>query len=271
MSLKVLSSVAIAALLATGCAGTMPVAPSAPAATATEPAPAPVLQAISDADLAALTDAQFAALSDLQVAALSQAQVASLSEARLAAMTPSQRVSILLTQFSALTIPQVKALPPALFAAMTPEQIRTLMPVHAQAMTPEQLAALSPEQAAAAAQAIAAPDDAEGPSKSLPPAPKGLTPGLYVNVIDGLINLSNKGGTQTFSTGQFGFTPSFSQPPVVVPVNPGIKFTPPPVFTAPTPAGGANAAKTNSPDCEVRYTTLTEGGTTTVVKKTYCN
>jgi hypothetical protein len=32
---------------------------------------------------------------------------------------------------------------------------------------------------------------------------------LYVQVIDGLILLSNQGGTQQFSAGQFGFTPTF--------------------------------------------------------------
>lgn len=59
----------------------------------------------------------------------------------------------------------------------------------------------------------------------------GLAPGLYVQVIDGMINLSNGGGAQNFSAGQFGFTGSFTQPPVIVPTNPGIVFSPPPAFT----------------------------------------
>lgn len=58
----------------------------------------------------------------------------------------------------------------------------------------------------------------------------GLAPGLYVHVIDGLIQLSNRGGVQSFAAGQFGFTASVTQPPVVVPRNPGIQFTPPPAF-----------------------------------------
>jgi hypothetical protein len=246
MSLKMWGVVATLALLSSGCAATVPVAP--PAASATESDL--TLYAISDADLASLSDEQFAALSDQQIAALTQTQVAMLSESRRAAMTPSQRVALLLAHFSALTLPQVKALPPALFAALTPEQLRTLMPVHAQALTAEQLAALSPEQAAAAAAAAAAPDDAEGPSKALPPAPSGLAPAIYVVTINGLIDPFQRAGTQNFTAGQFGFTPSLRQPPVVVPRNPGIQFVPPPVFSKPLPGATPKPAAV---DCEVRY------------------
>ena len=85
-----------------------------------------------------------------------------------------------------------------------------------------------------------------------PPTP-GLAPGLYVSVIDGAINLSNKGGTQSFAAGQFGFTPSVTQPPVLVPKNPGLQFTPPPVFSSPTLPGSAGApALPSGVDCEVR-------------------
>jgi hypothetical protein len=81
----------------------------------------------------------------------------------------------------------------------------------------------------------------------------GLPPGLYVQVIDGLINVTNRGGTQNFAAGQFGFTASLIQPPVIVPANPGLKFTPPPAFSLPAPnnsAGTGNKAATV--DCEVR-------------------
>ena len=74
-------------------------------------------------------------------------------------------------------------------------------------------------------------------------------------VIDGAINLTNKGGSANFSAGQFGFTPSFNQPPVVLPVNPGIKFTPPPAFSAPPVSGTGGTSgttKSNTVDCEVR-------------------
>ncbi|GMK40607.1 hypothetical protein PCCS19_36630 [Paenibacillus sp. CCS19] len=69
-----------------------------------------------------------------------------------------------------------------------------------------------------------------------PVVPSGLAPGLYVQVIDGTIVLTNSGGSQTtFSSGQFGFTPSVTVPPIVVPTNPGIQFTPPPIFNSTPP------------------------------------
>lgn len=84
--------------------------------------------------------------------------------------------------------------------------------------------------------------------------PSTMAPGLYVQVLDGMINLSNKGGAQNFSAGQFGFTPSFQSPPVVLPQNPGLKFTPPPAFNSSVPNSGGNSAppKSNAVDCEVR-------------------
>lgn len=86
-----------------------------------------------------------------------------------------------------------------------------------------------------------------------PPKPAGLAPGLYVHVIDGIINLSNKGGTQSFSAGQFGYTASFVQPPVIVPKNPGIQFNPPPVFQSSSgPQVGSSSNKAAAVDCVVR-------------------
>ena len=68
-----------------------------------------------------------------------------------------------------------------------------------------------------------------------------------------MIFLSNAGGTQNFAAGQFGYVPSVTVPPVVVPQNPGMQFTPPPVFSSSTgPAGSATPAKSNNVDCEVR-------------------
>lgn len=97
------------------------------------------------------------------------------------------------------------------------------------------------------------------PTGLTPTANPGMTaplpPGLYVQVIDGLINVTNKGGAQNFSAGQFGFTPSPLQPPVIVPKNPGLQFTPPVAFNLPPPAGTGNnttPAKSNAVDCEVR-------------------
>lgn len=91
-----------------------------------------------------------------------------------------------------------------------------------------------------------------------PMAPGGasLTPGLHLTVTDGMIVVSNPGGSQNFAVGQFGFVPNMTQPPVVVPNNPGLQFTPPPVFnSAPGGAGGpgaGDAGKGNAVDCVVR-------------------
>lgn len=86
---------------------------------------------------------------------------------------------------------------------------------------------------------------------ALPPAPS-RNPGLYVQVLDGAIHLTNSGGAQSFTAGQFGYTASFVQPPVIVPTNPGMQFTPPPVFTS-TPGGsGATASKSGDVNCQVR-------------------
>ena len=79
-----------------------------------------------------------------------------------------------------------------------------------------------------------------------------LSPGLYVQVLDGVISLSNKGGSQNFSAGQFGYTPNFNQPPVVLPSNPGIQFTPPPAFSAPPQAGATGGVgKSGGLECTI--------------------
>jgi hypothetical protein len=79
-------------------------------------------------------------------------------------------------------------------------------------------------------------------------------PGLYVHVLDGIINVSNPGGNLNFMPGQFGYTASLQQPPIILPANPGIQFTPPPAFSASTgPQTGPGATRqTESVDCEVR-------------------
>lgn len=81
----------------------------------------------------------------------------------------------------------------------------------------------------------------------------GLAPGLYVHVIDGIIQLSNRGGVQQFAAGQFGFTGSVVQPPVIVPQNPGIQFNLPPAFQSSTgPQTSNSGSKPKAVDCEVR-------------------
>lgn len=83
----------------------------------------------------------------------------------------------------------------------------------------------------------------------------GRAPGLYVQVLDGMINVSNPAGAQNFSAGQFGYTPNFTTPPVIVPQNPGIKFTPPPKFSMDSQVPSASSTtppKNSEVDCEVR-------------------
>jgi hypothetical protein len=81
----------------------------------------------------------------------------------------------------------------------------------------------------------------------------GLAPGLYVQVTDGAIHLTNAGGSQNFSAGQFGFTPSFQQPPVILPSNPGMQFTPPPSFNSTAaPGAGSTGSKPGDVNCQVR-------------------
>ena len=89
---------------------------------------------------------------------------------------------------------------------------------------------------------------------TVPPALTGArAPGLYVQVLDGAIHVTNPAGSQNFTAGQFGFTPSFKTPPVVLPANPGMQFTPPPSFSSTTGAqGGTSSSKPGTVDCVVR-------------------
>jgi hypothetical protein len=90
-------------------------------------------------------------------------------------------------------------------------------------------------------------------AQNVPGQSNGLNPGLYVQVLDGMINVSNGGGTQNFTAGQFGFTPGFQQPPVILPTNPGMQFTPPPSFSSTTgSANGSTGGKPGDVDCIVR-------------------
>ncbi|MDP3224112.1 MAG: hypothetical protein Q8M96_13365 [Rubrivivax sp.] len=96
---------------------------------------------------------------------------------------------------------------------------------------------------------------AQGPVPQLPGG--GRVPGLYVQVLDGQITLNNRGGTSNFSAGQFGYTRSNTTPPVMVPSNPAIRFTPPTVFSSSAPTAGSSGSATGSGksaavDCEVR-------------------
>ena len=81
-------------------------------------------------------------------------------------------------------------------------------------------------------------DDCGGAGGGTPPAN-----GLHVDVSDGMIILQNQGGSQNFSAGQFGYVPNANTPPAVVPPTPGVQFTPPQSFLAPSgQAGGIGKA-----------------------------
>ena len=98
--------------------------------------------------------------------------------------------------------------------------------------------------------ALAQPAPLGIPRSSPSPA---LAPGLYVHVIDGLVNLSNQGGTTSFAPGQFGFTPSFTTPPAPLPRAPVVLLVPPPAFLpSPGSSGAATGNKAAPIDCVVR-------------------
>jgi hypothetical protein len=82
------------------------------------------------------------------------------------------------------------------------------------------------------------------------PAP--VPPGVFVQVVDGLIQLGNRGGNQQFTAGQFGFTGSIVTPPVIIPNNPGIQFNPPPAFQSSTGPQSGSSTSSHKVDCEVR-------------------
>jgi hypothetical protein len=85
-----------------------------------------------------------------------------------------------------------------------------------------------------------------------PPVPV-LVPGLHVAVLDGLIAVTNAGGAQHFAAGQFGYVANANVPPIVVPQNPGLKFSPPPVFSGGGPvAPNSPAVQGDKVDCIVR-------------------
>lgn len=93
------------------------------------------------------------------------------------------------------------------------------------------------------------------PAMAAPAAGSGRAAGLYLQVLDGIVQLSNRGGIGVFSAGQFGYAPSFESPPVILPANPGMEFSPPAYFeSGPAGAGGNDngAERSNVVDCEVR-------------------
>lgn len=91
-----------------------------------------------------------------------------------------------------------------------------------------------------------------GPAPA-PAGPNGApAPGLHVQVLDGVIVVTNNGGTLDFQAGQFGHVPSSIQPPVLVLTNPGLQFTPPPSFDSQAGPPQPGVQSPLAVDCVVR-------------------
>jgi hypothetical protein len=74
-----------------------------------------------------------------------------------------------------------------------------------------------------------------------------------VQVLDGTVFMKNDGGMIDVTIGQFGFAISFSKPPVLLPNNPGMQFTPPATFPLGANSDTANnESKSGALICEVR-------------------
>jgi hypothetical protein len=84
------------------------------------------------------------------------------------------------------------------------------------------------------------------------PSPGNRASGLYVQVIEGVIYITNGAGTQNIAAGEFGFTSGFLQPPVLIPTNPGMEFNPPPAFSSTIGPQDYSASTSTAADCEVR-------------------
>ncbi len=73
--------------------------------------------------------------------------------------------------------------------------------------------------------------------------------GLYLFVLEGMINVSNKAGSQNVSAGQYVYVQTMVSVPKILPGNPGIDFTLPTIIgDAPKEDG----AKKGDPGCVVR-------------------
>lgn len=80
------------------------------------------------------------------------------------------------------------------------------------------------------------------PAKLAEPSPVPGAPGLYVHVYEGTITLTNQAGRKDVGVGQFGYSASYFQMPVILQGNPGLPpFTPPPDFPMPEGVGQPGA------------------------------
>jgi hypothetical protein len=75
--------------------------------------------------------------------------------------------------------------------------------------------------------------------------------GMYLFVLEGIINVSNAAGSQNVNAGQYVYVQTFGSVPQILPGNPGIDFTLP-ASIADAPKPGEGEAKKNDPGCIVR-------------------
>ncbi|CAE6734252.1 hypothetical protein R69927_02277 [Paraburkholderia domus] len=85
------------------------------------------------------------------------------------------------------------------------------------------------------------------------PTPSGNTPqnGLYVDVSQGAVVLSNPAGQQVYQTGQFGYVANLNTPPMVIPPAQGVPVTMPLSISRNAPATNAGG-KGSDVDCVVQ-------------------
>lgn len=88
------------------------------------------------------------------------------------------------------------------------------------------------------------------------PTVSGQAPsnGLYVDVVSGAIVVTNAGGVQQFSPGQFGFVPSLQTPPIILPPSQGVQVTMPPSISNNNSNGsgvGVGVGGSKSSECVV--------------------
>lgn len=91
-----------------------------------------------------------------------------------------------------------------------------------------------------------------GPVTPGMPLPGAAVAGLYLQVMDGQIVVSNPSGLNSFRAGQFGYVATPVTVPVLVPPNPAVQFTPPPVFNSSTGPGAPAGVVPGGAECVVR-------------------
>jgi hypothetical protein len=147
-----------------------------------------------------------------------------------------------------------------LIVEYVPEIVTASRRVHLAWVSPQLMQAATASDASPGRVSVAEPSpmrSATPLAQGIPAGPTsgtGLPPGLHVQVLSGMIAVTNHGVTQAYQAGQFGFVRNLTMPPVLVPNNPELRFIPPPAFSAGNPASGSanHPSSSNAVDCVVR-------------------